>query len=181
MPVSSQESNVSREGNWRIWYTSSDLRAELDFHWADRHPGDEWLLLKLSVAGGLSGVTSVNRTGVRLQAPDGSIFGLPTQAEFLGVRGSMQVAFQQENIWGPPASRFTGSLERIEDWFFSPSGALPYRETIHPSSFQYCSGPLVFHVPGGVQPGGWMLIIDTAENRAEIPFVLGANGGPGTN
>ncbi len=175
-----QDVEVSREGKWRIWYTSPALRAELDFHWADRHPGDEWFILKLSVAGGLKGVTSVNRKAVRLQAPDGSIFELPTEAEFRGVRGSMQIAFQQENIWGPPASRFTGSLERVEDWFFSPSRNAPYRETIHPSSFQYCTGPLVFHVPDGVQTGGWVLIIDLETSRAEIPFVLGADEQPKT-
>ncbi len=173
LPSSSQEIEVSREGNWRIWYTSPDLRAELDYHWADLHLGDEWLILKLSIAAGRSGVTSVSRKNVRLQAPDGSIFDLPTEAEFRGVRGSMQVAFRQENIWGPPASRFTGSLERIEDWFFSPSGAASYRETIHPSATQYCSGPLVFQIPGGVEPGEWTLIFELEEMRAEIPFVLG--------
>ena len=171
--AAAQEIEVSKEGKWRIWYTSPVLRAELDFHWADRHIGDEWLILKLSVAAGRSGVTSVSRRNVRLQAPDGSIFELPTEAEFRGVRGSMQVAFRQENIWGPPASRFTGSLERIEDWFFNPAGAVSYRQTIHPSATQYCSGPLVFQVQGGVPPGEWVLVIDLEETRAEIPFVLG--------
>jgi hypothetical protein len=169
--VSSQDSEISREGNWRIWYTSPDLRAELDFHWADRHLEDEWLILKFSVAGGSKGVTSVNQKDVRLRGPDGTIFGLPTQAEYRAVRGSMRVAFKQQNVWSPPASRFVGSLVRIEDWFFNPSGTVDYRETIHPSSAQYCSGPLMFQIPGGVQPGGWTLLI----GPNEIPFVLGEN------
>lgn len=167
--TSAQDSEISREGNWRIWYTSSDLRAELDFHWADRHPGDEWLILKLSVAGGLKGVTSVNQEEILVRAPDGTTYGLPTQAEYRTVRGSMRIAFKQENVWSPPASRFKGSLVRIEDWFYNPSGTVDYRETIHPSSAQYYSGPLMFQVPGGVQPGAWTLII----GQNEIPFVLG--------
>ncbi len=166
-----QEIEVSKQGKWRIWYTSPDLRAELDFHWADRHPGAEWLILKFSVAGGLKGVTSVNHKDVRVRTPEGTIFGLPTQAEYRGVRGSMQVAFKQQNVWAPPASRFRGSLTRIEDWFFNPSGTVDYRETIHPSAVQYCSGPLMFQVPGGVQPGAWTLLI----GLEEIPFVLGEN------
>ncbi len=173
--TSAQDSEVSQKGDWRIWYTSPDLRAELDYHWADNHPGDEWIILKLSVAGGRRGVTSVSRGEVHLRAPDGTMLDLPTQAEFQGVRGSMAVAFKQENSWGPPASRFVGSLIRIEDWFFSPPRATFHRENIHPSSAQYCSGPLVFQVPGGVQPGGWTLVIDLEEMRAEIPFVLGEN------
>jgi len=174
MPASSQEVDVSQEGNWRIWYTSPDLRAELDYHWADLHLGDEWLILKLSVAGGLAGgVTPVNRKEVLVKTPDGTIIKLPAQAGFRAVRGSMGVAFEQENIWGPSASRFRNSYERIVDWFFSPPGATFHREIIVPSASQYCSGPLVFQVPGGVLPGGWTLIFELEEMRAEIPFVLG--------
>jgi hypothetical protein len=171
-PVVAQDIEVSQEGKWRVWYTSPDLRAELVYHWAAGHLGDEWMVLKLAVAGGSRGVTPVARENVRLRAPDGVLFDLPTQAEFQGVRGSMSMAFRQENVWGPPASRFVGSLRRVEDWFFSPRGQTSHRETIYPSSFQYCSGPLVFQIPGGVQAGTWKLIIDLEEMRAEIPFVL---------
>lgn len=171
LPASSQDPNVSREGNWRLWYTSPDLRAELDYHWADRHLEDEWLILKLSVAAGTSGVSSINRSDVTVKAPDGAIIELPSQAEFRAVRGSMEVAFQQQNIWGPSASRFRNSWVRIVDWFFSPPGATFHREFIAPTPRQYCSGPLVFQIPGGVQPGEWTLII----GLNEIPFVLGEN------
>jgi hypothetical protein len=167
-----QDFEVSQEGKWRIWYTSPDLRAELDYHWADGHLGDEWMILKLALAGGSTGVTTVARQDVRLRAPDGTSIDLPSQAEFRGVRTSMSVAFRQEDVWGPPASRFAGSLARVEDWFFSPLGRTFHRETVHPSSFQYCSGPLVFSVPGGVQAGRWVLVIDLEEMRAEIPFEL---------
>lgn len=174
MPASSQEVDISREGNWRIWYSSPELRAELEYHWADLHPGDEWLILKLSVAGGLAGgVTPINRKNVMVKAPDGAIIMLPSQAEFRAVRGSMEVTFQQENSWGPSASRFRNSYVRILDWFFSPPGTTFHREFIAPSARQYCSGPLVFPVPGGVQPGEWTLIFDLETTRAEIPFVLG--------
>lgn len=175
--ASAQEVEISQEGNWRVWYTSPDLRAELDYHWADLHPGDEWLILKLSVAGGSAGgVTPVNRKEVMVEAPDGTIIKLPSQEDFRAVRGSMGVAFQQENIWGPSASRFRNSYKRIVDWFFSPMGTTFHREFIVPSTRQYCSGPLVFQVPGGVQPGEWTLIFDLEKTRAEIPFVLGENG-----
>ena len=85
----------------------------------------------------------------------------------------MRVALERENAWGPPASRFAGSLGRSEEWFFSPPGAYFHRNTVFPSPSQYCSGPLVFLVPGGVQAGGWTLSIDLEESTVEIPFVLG--------
>jgi len=172
--VPAQNVEVSREGNWRIWYTSPDLRAELDYHWADLHPGDEWLLLKLAVAGGpAGGVTPVNRKNVMVQTPGGAIVGLPSQAEFRAVSGSMEIAFQQEDSWGPSASRFRSSYVRIMEWFFSPPGYTFHREFIAPSARQYFTGPLVFRIPGGVQPGEWTLIFELEGMRAEIPFVLG--------
>ena len=175
VPTDAQDFEVSQEGKWRIWYTSPDLRAELSYHWADKHLGDEWLILKLSIAGGRGGVTSVARENIHLRAPDGTKLALPTEPEFRAVRGPMQMAFRQEDSWGPAASRFVGSLKRAEEWFYSPVGMTIHREVIHPSAFLYCTGPLVFEVPGGVQPGTWTLLIDLEEMRAEIPFELGAN------
>lgn len=170
-----QDIKVSKKGNWRLWYTSADLRAELDYHWADLHPGDEWLILKLSVAAGTSGVAPITRKNVMVKTPDGAIIELPSQEEFRGVRGSMEVAFAQENIWGPSPSRFRNSYVRIVDWFFSQPGTTFHREFIAPTPRQYCSGPLVFQIPGGVQFGEWTLIIDREKTREEIPFVLGEN------
>jgi len=37
-----------------------------------------------------------------------------------------------------------------------------------------CSGPLVFKVPGGIQPGRWRLIIEQEESRVDVPFELEA-------
>ncbi len=33
-------------------------------------------------------------------------------------------------------------------------------------------GPLIFSVPGGVQPGRWRLVIELEESRPDIPFVI---------
>ena len=171
-PAAAQDATVSREGRYRVWYTSPQLRAELDFHWADRHLGDEWLILKLSMASGSGGVTPVSRDGVSVLTPQGAALPLPTQTEFREALGSIRMALKQENAWGPPASRFVGSLSRAENWFFSPPGVFIDRNTIYPSAFQYCTGPLVFRVPGGVQPGEWVLVMELEEARVRIPFIL---------
>jgi hypothetical protein len=72
-----------------------------------------------------------------------------------------------------------GSLRPLEEWFFSPPGATFHRNIIGPSAFNYASGPLVFQIPGGVQPGGWVLRIEMEESTAKIPFVLGEQGKQG--
>ena len=172
-PAVAQDVEVERKGKYRIWYTSPDLRVELDYHWADRHLGDEHLILKLAMAAGSRGVVSVARDAVQVQTPEGHVLSLPTQDEFRRMLGKVRVALERENAWGPPASRFSGSLGRSAEWFYSPPGAYFDRNTVFPSPAQYCSGPLVFLVPGGVQPGGWVLSLDLEESTARIPFVLG--------
>lgn len=168
-----QDAEVVRKGKYRIWYTSQELRVELDYHWADRHLGDEWLILKLTMAAGTRGVTPVSREAIHLRTPDGHVLSLPTQNEFRRALGEFRVALERENAWGPSASRFEGSLGRLDEWFYSPPGATFHRDIVVPSPFQYCSGPLVVLVPGGVQPGGWLLTIDLEESMARVPFVLG--------
>jgi len=85
------------------------------------------------------------------------------------------MALQRDNAWEPASARFEGSMGRAQEWFFSPPGFFFHRDTIYPSNFQYCTGPMVFRVPGGVQPGEWTLLIDLEESTVRLPFVLGKN------
>jgi hypothetical protein len=86
------------------------------------------------------------------------------------------MALQRDNTWEPASSAFERSLTRSAEWFFSPPGDFFHRDTIYPSNFQYCTGPMVFRVPGGVQPGEWTLMIDLEESKVRVPFVLEAKG-----
>jgi hypothetical protein len=174
--AANDEPVIKRSGKTQIRYSSKDLKAEFGYHWANRHLGDEILLLKLAVTGGRGAVTKINRESVRLRTPDGHTLILPTQTEFRRMYGSIRMGLQQDNSWQPPSSRFASSLTRSEEWFFAPPGETFNRNNVYPSAHQYASGPLVFQVPGGVQPGGWMLFIDLEETTIKIPFVLGEQG-----
>ena len=59
-----------------------------------------------------------------------------------------------------------------EQWFFAAPPRMIAFDEIPLSSSQICSGPLIFKVPGGIQPGRWRLIIELEESRADIPFML---------
>lgn len=174
--ASGQEAEVTRQSEYRIWYTSPDARIELGHHWASRHLGDEWLILKVSIAGGAAGVIEVERGAVRVQSPAGEVYQLPTQSGFREGLSDYRMALERDNAWEPASSAFERSLTRADEWFFSPPGFYFHRDTVHPSNFQYCSGPMVFRVPGGVQPGEWTLMIDLEESKVRVPFVLEAKG-----
>ena len=118
-------------------------------------------------------MVQVSRENVGLITPGGYTVDLPTRTEFRQVSGSLRMALERTNAWQPPSSRFVGSIAPCGEWFFSPPGSQNHREIVSPSGFQYCTGPLIFQLPGGVQPGRHVLTIHLEESTVKIPFVLG--------
>ena len=161
---------ISREGPHRTWYTGPELRAELQYRWAARHPADEWLVVHLAVAGAAAGPVAITRDGIRVQSPRGHVLRLATQDEFRKVHTSLFMAIESYDGWQPFSQRFDRSLQPCGNWFFSPPPSLGFTTTVHPTRQRYCSGPLFFLVPGGVQPGPWQLLIELEESTASIPF-----------
>ncbi len=161
---------IERRTAFRVWYTGPELKAELEHRWATRHPGDEWVVLDLAVAGGPSGVTPISRENIVLLTPTGLRLPLLDQATFRRIESEVVMALKSYDSWQPFSQRFDARMRPCRDWFFSTRGAFNHRETIYPSAAVYCHGPLVFRVPGGAQPGQWTLLIQTEEGTARIPF-----------
>jgi hypothetical protein len=46
------------------------------------------------------------------------------------------------------------------------------RSSLRINPGQWCSGPLVFRAPGGVQPGPWLVLIRLEEGELRVPFPL---------
>jgi len=153
-----------------VWYRGPEIEAELDYRWADGHLGDEWLILKLSLLG--AGAT-VERHGIRVRTPDGHTIPLLDQEEFRRIQGKLRIALDRSYAWEPPTGRFAGSREPCGQWFLVPPGLFIASPTLFLASTRVCTGPLVFQVPIGVQPGPWVLMIDLEESDVRIPFVLG--------
>ncbi len=163
---------IQQQSEHRIWYTGPELRAELEFRWAARHPGEEWLVVRLAAAGAGSAVSPIAREAVTVRTPDGRRLALPDQTSFRAAAGSLRIALESYDAFEPFSHRFDRSLRPSSEWFFSPAGAASDRDTIYPSRQQFCAGPLVFQVPGGVQPGPWTLVIEMRESTVRIPFTV---------
>jgi hypothetical protein len=154
-------------------YRGPELEVEVNYWWAQRHLGDELLILKVAFMAGRTS-SLVKLENIRARTPDGYAIPPMDQMEFRKVYGQLRMALSQSNAWAGPSSRFMGTRDPCGLWFISPPGALSPRHTkIYPSRSQVCFGPLVFRVPVGVQPGPWALIIDLEETRAKVPFKLG--------
>ncbi|HPA80847.1 MAG TPA: hypothetical protein PLS95_08555 [Thermoanaerobaculales bacterium] len=171
------EGELTREGRTLVRFTGTELQSLVSFRWADGHLGDEWLVLAVWLSGGSAATTTVDRDGIRLRGPDGTRYPLPSQEAFRAAYGELQLALRNVDFLHPPASGFAGLREPCGRWFLaSPWEGFAY-DTVFVTPFRYCSGPLAFLVPGGVQPGRWVLEIDLPESKVRIPFVLGEAGG----
>jgi len=153
-------------------YRGPELEVEVNYWWAQRHLGDELLLLEVAFTAGRKS-SLVKLENIRARTPDGHAIPPLDQTEFRKVYGQLRMALTQTDAWAGPSSRFMGSREPCGRWFVYPPGALSPRYTeIRPSRSQVCFGPLVFQVPAGIQPGPWALTIDLEESQAKVPFKL---------
>jgi hypothetical protein len=168
----SQEPELVERNRYFIEYNGVEVDAELSFRWAAQHLGDSWLVLKLSLKTARSDWVEVDRNAVKVRTPDGYTLSLIDQSEFRRAYGKLRVALDRTQAWQPPTPRFAGSRHAYGFWLLAPPGEFSDRSRLrlHPS--EWATGPLVFQVPVGVQPGRWVLMIDLEESDVRIPFVL---------
>jgi len=150
-----------------------ELVASLGYFQAARSIGDEWLVVvaELTASSG-SGTTVVKRRDISAITPDGRRLALVSQEEFRENYGAVRIAVDRALRSLPILGRYDRSEFPCDRWFLAdPFGGFAYDE-VPVNTFQLCSGPLVFRVSGGIQPGRWRFIIDLEESRVDIPFVL---------
>lgn len=171
--VPTGDPGVRAVGEYRFLYESSELEIALGAGYAAGHVGEEYLLLGASFAGANSErMTTVDRAGISVQTPDRRTIPLMSQTGFLDAFGKLEVAARMAEVFSPTALDSRPTRRPCGDWFFrAPTDGLT-RDVLTFSSVEVCEGILFFHVPGGVQPGRWVLEIKLDESIVEIPFVL---------
>lgn len=153
-----------------------ELDVALGYSQAARSLGDEWLILAVELTASAGGGRSiVDRSDISVIAPDGHRIALVSQEEFRENYSEIRIALERSLRSLPILGRYDRSQMPCDRWFLvDPFGGFA-RDEVPVNTFQVCSGPLVFRVVGGIQPGRWRLIIDLEESRVDIPFVLEAD------
>ena len=158
-----------------VIYEGPELVAVLGYLGAHRSFGDEWLILTAELTsprGG--GPTVIDRSAISIRTPDGRRLALTSEDEYRRRYARLQIPIQRALAVLPLLYRYEQDRMPCGRWFFTEqTGEIAFDE-ITVSAFQSCSGPLIFAVPGGVQPGRWRLVIDLEESRADIPFLIEA-------
>ena len=169
------EPGVREVSRYAVVHEGPELAVALGFYQATRMIGDEWLVVAVELTASSAGGRSVvNRRDISAITPDGRRLVLVDQEEFRENYGAVRIAVDRALRSLPILGRYDPSEMPCDRWFLvDPFGGFAYDE-IPVNTFQLCSGPLVFKVVGGIQPGRWRLVIELEESRVDIPFELEA-------
>ena len=157
-----------------VLHEGPELVATVAHPSGKRSVGEEWLVLAVELTAEQgSGPVVIDRSDVSVRTPNGRRLTLVSQNEFRENYPRLQIPVERTLSNLPLLERYKpGTYAPCPRWFFVlPPRMLAFDE-IPISSSQICSGPLIFKVSGGIQPGRWHVIIELEESTADIPFLL---------
>ena len=167
------DGGVRETSLYSVVYEGPELQATVRHFQAERDLGGDWLILVAHLRGASSsGITKIHRSDISARTPDGRRLPLITQADFRKVYTEIHSRIRRATSTSAPLWTYGGDPRPCDRWFLAePMGGFAQDE-IAINTFEVCWGPLVFQVPGGVQPGRWRLVIELVESNADIPFEL---------
>jgi hypothetical protein len=167
------EPGTEQYGRYSVVHRGPELEAAVGFSQAGRSLGEEWLAIAVEFATpSRGGSIEINRSDIIMIAPDGRRLPLVSQNAFRENYATFRVRLERGMAILPILARYDTATMPCDRWFLEgPFGTFAV-DTIRVNTFQVCSGPLVFKVAGGVQPGRWRLIVELEESRADIPFEI---------
>ena len=134
---------------------------------------EEWLILAVELTSPRgSGPTIVDRDDISVFTPDGRRLPLASQEEFISNLNRLRIPTEQTLQFLPLLYRVEPSRMPGERWFYAVNAPNVGFDEIPMNSSQNFWGPLIFSVPGGVQPGRWRLVFELEESRPDIPFTI---------
>ena len=171
------DDRVRSSGPFSVVYRGPELEASVGFRHAAADVGDRWLILVVQLtAPPKSANITVNRGDITIRTPDGRRVRLLTQPEFREVFGEINLRVRRAISNTPPVLALGANQRRCNRWFLAEPRIGVGRDQMPITSFEICSGPLVFRIPGNVQPGRWRLVIELPESTADIPFEIEIEG-----
>jgi len=169
--ANTREPKIEQHGKYVVEYRNADLTLEISHRWADRSLGNEWMVLGLTLSGRGGPTGRIDLDNITLRIPGGHTLSPITRDEFRHNFQSLRSAIRSSNAWNLPSDAIGGARQTCERWFYAPPGELSH-ETLYVSPSRVCFGPMVFQVPGGIQPGRYVFIIDLEESDVRVPFTI---------
>ena len=171
MPSSSPGTQIISRNS--VLFQGPELAATVSYLQGKDSVAEEWLVLAVELTNPRgAGPIDLDHDAISLRTPDGRRLDLVDKQVYFRNYARLQIPVERAMAFLPVLHLYQPSRQPCDRWFFEVDPGRMGFEVLNLSSARTCSGPLAFHVPGGVQPGRWRLVFDLEESRPDIPFVI---------
>ncbi len=175
MAADSGSSEVKAVGEYVKEQKTPDVDVVLGYRYATMSVGDPWLLLELALTSPPGHTADMKRENIFVITPDGTKVPAAGEKEFLDAYPKLRDQIARANIARDPMGYFPPDRQPCALQLFRGTGEGIAFDSVSVDSYRACEGKLFFHVPGGTQPGRYVLGIDFKEAKIRIPFDLEAS------
>ena len=156
-----------------VLYEGPEMVAAVTYLLGKNSVAEEWLVLGAEFTSPRgSGPNILTRHNISIRTPDGRRIELVSQNDYARRLPRFRVPVELALSYLPLLYRYQPSRLPSDRWFFSDTPGRFAFDEIPINSSQTYLGPLIFNVPGGVQPGRWRLVIELEESRPDIPIFI---------
>ncbi|MEJ2189434.1 MAG: hypothetical protein P8Y93_08435 [Acidobacteriota bacterium] len=156
-----------------VVHEGPELVAAVAYLQGNSSVADEYLVLGVEFSGARGGRPLViDRNDITLRTPDGRRLPLLSENDYRAAFPKLRITIQRTMAFLPLLHLSHPTQVGCGRWFLATEFADLTYDQIPVNSLGVCSGPLVFGVQGGVQPGRWRLVIELEESIADIPFEI---------
>jgi len=163
---------VERLGDYILRNAAKDVEVVMGYRHAAKNLGQEWLVLEVALSAPTGETATIKRENIFVRAPDGTRVPLATQEEFGEAYSGLRARLRQADIQRDPMDYFPPSRQPCGLELFAEPGTAVTFQQLSVDWKRACEGKLFFRIPGGVQPGRYVLGMDLEESQIRIPFSL---------
>lgn len=172
-PVPSSSPGTQIISRNSVLFQGPELAATVSYLQGKNSVAEEWLVLAVELTNPRgAGPVDLRRDDISLRTPDGRRLELIDNQEYFRNYARLQIPVERIMSYVPLLYLYQPSRSPCGRWFLEAAPNRIAFDEITLSSAQTCSGPLVFKVSDGVQPGRWRLIFELEESRPDIPFII---------
>jgi len=172
--VPTETPGVEQLGQYLMRQNGSEADVVVGYKHAAQSLGDEWLLIELAITSPSGESAKFERENIWVRTPAGVQVPAASQKAFGEAYGSIRNKIAQANVARDPMDYFPPNRQPCNlDLFVAPGEGIAF-DQVTVNDRRACEGKLFFYLPGGVQPGRYVLGIDLQEDEIRIPFTLEA-------
>jgi len=172
--VPTETPGVERLGQYILRQKGAEAEVVLAYKYAALNLGNEWLLLELALSSPPGKTARIDREDIWVRTPDGVRVPAASQKAFGEAFAGIRNQISQANVVREPMDYFPPNRQPCSLQLFVAPGEGVSFDQVTVNDRRACQGRLFFYIPGGVQPGRYVLGMDLEEDEIRVPFTMEA-------